>query len=105
MKAKLTAAAFLLSVVFTPLSAADAFRGASVEERFQTADLDLAVIHYKKLRTAALNVSLRVATEKGLSDEEQKRLAQIQDELEAKAQAVRHEAIKKEQSDVAARTR
>jgi hypothetical protein len=105
MKAKLTAAAFLLSVVFIPLSAADAVRGASVEERFQTADVDLAVIHYKKLRMAALNVSLRVATEKGLSDEERKNLALIQDELEGKAQAVRHEAIKKGQSDVAARAR
>jgi hypothetical protein len=105
MKAKLTAAAFLLSAVLTPLGAADGGRGISVDERFQTADLDLAVQHYKKLRAAALNVSLRVATEKGLSDDERKILSDIQDELEDKARTLRLEAIKKAQSDVAARAR
>ena len=105
MKAKLTAAAFLLSAILSPLGAADGARGISVEERFQTADLDLAVQHYKKLRAAAVNVSLRVATEKGLADDERRILSETQDELEDKVRAVRLEAVKKGQIDVAARAR
>ena len=87
MKTIIATLSLLVLLLCAPLTAADADTPTiAVEKQFQKVDVQLAIEQYKKLRMSAFDLTLRLKTEAGLTDEQRKRLeitcAQLQDRAE-----------------------
>ena len=95
MKAILVTAGIIISLFGTSLRAADSVPvTASAEQQFQQADVQLAIEQYKKLKMAAFEITLKLATEKAQPEEQRVQLNEMRDHLERHAQELRAETVK-----------
>jgi hypothetical protein len=100
MKTKLTS--LLLALTAIPMFAGEAkpqlAPGApalTVEQRFQEADITLALEQYKKLQTAAFEIRLRLQVEPSGDDKQRDQMEKKAAELSQHAMEIRERTIKR----------
>jgi hypothetical protein len=94
MKATIATVALITSCLCARLGAADATPAPlSVEQQFQQADIQAAVEHYKKLRLALLDLTLKLKTE-ARSPAEQEHLQKMRNTLQDLAEDLRADTLK-----------
>ena len=99
MKIIIATAALITSLLSAPLGAADAAPpvALTIEQQFDKADIESALQHYRKLRDAAFDISLRLDTEE-LQEEFRKELQDRRNRILALAAELRETTIKKDRS-------
>jgi hypothetical protein len=101
MKTKLFALLFALAVtpIFAgegrPQSAPAASSPATVEQRFQEADISIALAQYEKLRMAAFEIELKLQVDPPADDKQRDEMAKKAAVLSERAEEVRAMALKR----------
>ena len=95
MKATIATATLIISLLGARLTAAEPTAATlSVEQQFQQADLQLAIEQYKKLRTAAFDLTLTLQNETVVSGDYRKQLEAMHAQFQQRAEELRATTIK-----------
>lgn len=106
MKTTFAIAALLFSAAASPMAVAEpkpqfppgffsATPALTVEQRFQEADINVAIAQYQKLQTAAFDIRLQLQLEPPADEKQQNELAKKADMLRIQAAELRDETIKR----------
>ena len=116
MKTTFALGALLFTAILLPMAVAEpkpqfapgffsATPAPTVEQRFQEADITLAIAQYQKLQTAAFDIRLQLQLEPPADEKQQNELAKKADMLRIQAAELRDETIKRAVAVAAVSTR
>ena len=95
MKATVATVTLIISLLGARLTAAESTAETlSVEQQFQQADVQLAIEQYKKLRTAAFDLTLTLQNDTVVSGDQRKQLEVMHAQLQQRAEDLRAMTIK-----------
>ncbi len=95
MKTTIAITTLIISLLGARLTADDALpTNLSVEQQFQQADVMLAIEQYKRFRMAGFDLTFKLNTKTGLSEDERKQLELMRAQLDERAEELRARTIK-----------